>query len=132
MSIQTHLKIRHVNKPQRKLTFISLSFSVSVNTAPVTIHFEQKPLFWRKHFILYFLYLIKYNFRGNEVWTHLTFRRKWMLYLLFFKYRYWRINPTRPKHYCIVWNEPPQALASMSMHTRLNICAIIKQATFPH
>ena len=31
-----------------------------------------------------------------------------------------------------VWNEPPQALASMSMHTKLNICAIIKQVTFPH
>ena len=31
-----------------------------------------------------------------------------------------------------VWNEPPQALAFMSMHTKLNICAIIKQATFPH
>ena len=29
-------------------------------------------------------------------------------------------------------NEPPQALASMSMHTKLNICALIKQATFPH
>ena len=28
-----------------------------------------------------------------------------------------------------VWNEPPQAIASMSMHTKLNICAIIKQAT---
>ena len=24
--------------------------------------------------------------------------------------------------YCIVWNEPPQALASMSMHTKLNMC----------
>ena len=36
------------------------------------------------------------------------------------------------KHYCIVWNKPPQALASMSMHTKLNICALIKQATFPH
>ena len=31
-----------------------------------------------------------------------------------------------------VWNELPQALASMSMHTRRNICALIKQATFPH
>ena len=26
----------------------------------------------------------------------------------------------------------PQALASMSMHTKWNICAIIKQATSPH
>ena len=43
-----------------------------------------------------------------------------------------RIHPTKPKHYCIVWNELPQALASMSMHTKLNICAIIKQAAFPH
>ena len=34
--------------------------------------------------------------------------------------------------YCIVWNEPPLALASMSMHTKPNICALIKQATFPH
>ena len=46
--------------------------------------------------------------------------------------RYWQIHPTKPKHYCIVWNEPPQALASMSMHTKLNICASIKQVTFPH
>ena len=38
---------------------------------------------------------------------------------------------TQPKHYCIIMNEPPQALASMSMHTKLNICAIIKQATEP-
>ena len=36
------------------------------------------------------------------------------------------------KHYCIVWSEPSLALASMSMHTKLNICALIKQATFPH
>ena len=35
-------------------------------------------------------------------------------------------------HYCIVWKEPPQALASMSMHAKLNTCALIKQATFPH
>ena len=43
-----------------------------------------------------------------------------------------QIHPTKLKHYCIVWNESPQALASMSMHTKLNICALIKQATFPH
>ena len=36
-------------------------------------------------------------------------------------------HPTKPKHYCIVWNELPQAL-----HTKRNICAIIKQATSPH
>ena len=36
-----------------------------------------------------------------------------------------------PKHYYVVLNEPLQALASISMHTKLNICAIIKQATFP-
>ena len=45
--------------------------------------------------------------------------------------RYRRIHPTKSKHYCIVWNEPPQALATMSMHTKLNICVITKQATFP-
>ena len=28
--------------------------------------------------------------------------------------------PTKPKHYCIAWNEPPQALASMLMHTKRN------------
>ena len=38
----------------------------------------------------------------------------------------------KQKHYCIVWNGPPQALASMSMHTKWNICALIKQMTFPH
>ena len=41
---------------------------------------------------------------------------------------------TRPssKPYCIVRNEPPQALASMPMHSKMNICAIIKQEIFPH
>ena len=29
---------------------------------------------------------------------------------------------TKPKHYCIVWNEPPEALASMSMHSKRNTC----------
>ena len=28
----------------------------------------------------------------------------------------------KPKHYCIVWNEPPLALATMSMHTKRNMC----------
>ena len=42
------------------------------------------------------------------------------------------IHPPKPKHYCIVWNKLPQALAPMSMHTKLNTCALIKQATFPH
>ena len=46
--------------------------------------------------------------------------------------RFWQIHPTKPKHYCIIWNKPLQALASMSMHTKLNTCALIKQATFPH
>ena len=46
--------------------------------------------------------------------------------------RYWQIHPTKLKHYCIVWNEQPQAQASMSMHTKRNICAIIKQVTYPH
>ena len=36
------------------------------------------------------------------------------------------------KHRCIVWNEPPEALASMSMHTKQNTCAQVKQATSPH
>ena len=40
-------------------------------------------------------------------------------------------TPNQPKHYCIVWNEPLQALASMSMHRERNICAIIKQVTSP-
>ena len=40
--------------------------------------------------------------------------------------------PAKPKHYCIVWNKPPQALASMSMHTKQNTWALIKRATFPH
>ena len=43
-----------------------------------------------------------------------------------------RWNPPKPKPYCIVWNELPQALASMSMQTKRNICALIKQVTFPH
>ncbi len=40
--------------------------------------------------------------------------------------------PAKQKPYCIVWNEPLQALASISMHTKQNICALIKQVTFPH
>ena len=35
--------------------------------------------------------------------------------------RYWGIHPTRPKPYYIVWNEPPQSLASVSMHIKLNM-----------
>ena len=46
--------------------------------------------------------------------------------------RYWRIRLTKPRRYCIVWNEPPQALASMSMHTKLNIYVTTKQATLAH
>ena len=40
-------------------------------------------------------------------------------------------NTGKTKHNCIIWNELPQALASMSMHAKLNICALIKQATSP-
>ena len=47
-------------------------------------------------------------------------------------WRYWRICLIKQRHYCIVWNEPQLALASMSMHTKLNICVITKQATLPH
>ena len=41
---------------------------------------------------------------------------------------------TRPSRNpcCIVWNEQLQTLASMSMHTKRNICALIKQATSSH
>ena len=46
--------------------------------------------------------------------------------------RFWQIHPTKPNHFCIVWNKRPRALASMSMHTKLNACALIKQAIFPH
>ena len=35
-------------------------------------------------------------------------------------------TPTKPKHYCIVWNDPVQAFDSMSMHTKLNLCALIR------
>ena len=44
----------------------------------------------------------------------------------------WPIHPTKPKHYCIVWDEPLQALDSMLMNTKLNLCALITQVTFPH
>ena len=37
-------------------------------------------------------------------------------------WRYWRIRLIKQRNYCIVWNEPQLALASMSMHTKLNIC----------
>ena len=39
------------------------------------------------------------------------------------------MHPPKPKPYYIVWNEPLLALASMSMHSRRNIWALIKQAT---
>ena len=32
--------------------------------------------------------------------------------------RIWQIHPPKQKPYCIVWNELPQALVSMSMHTK--------------
>ena len=35
-------------------------------------------------------------------------------------------NTHNQAYYYIVWNELPQAVASMSMHTKQNICAIIK------
>ena len=34
------------------------------------------------------------------------------------------MHPPKPKPYCIIWNKLPQALASMSMHTKQNICAL--------
>ena len=40
-------------------------------------------------------------------------------------------TPTKPKPCYIVWNEPLQASASMSMDTRRNIYALIKEATSP-
>ena len=40
-------------------------------------------------------------------------------------------TPTKPKNFCIVWNEQQQALASMLMHTKRNICAIIKRGKSP-
>ena len=40
------------------------------------------------------------------------------------------MHPSKPKPYCIVWNKLPQALASISTHTKRNICALIKQVTF--
>ena len=42
---------------------------------------------------------------------------------------FWQMHPPKPKPYCIVWNEPLQALASMSMHTKQNL---IKQTISPH
>ena len=47
-------------------------------------------------------------------------------------WRYWRIRLIKQRHYYIAWNEPQQALASMSMHPKLNICVTTKRATLPH
>ena len=41
-------------------------------------------------------------------------------------------TPNPAETYCIVWNELQQALASMSMRTKLNICVTTKRATLPH
>ena len=35
-------------------------------------------------------------------------------------------------NYAVVWNEPLQALDFMLMHTKLNLCALIRKATSPH
>ena len=40
--------------------------------------------------------------------------------------------PTQAETCYIVRNKPLQASAAMSMHTRLNICALTKQVTSPH
>ena len=45
---------------------------------------------------------------------------------------FWQTHPPQPKPCYILWNEPLQALASMSIHTKRNICALIKQAASPH
>ena len=42
-------------------------------------------------------------------------------------YRFWHLHPPKPKPCCIVWNEPLQASASMSVHTKGKTCALIKQ-----
>ena len=47
-------------------------------------------------------------------------------------YTYIYIYIYKQRHYCIVWNELQQALASMSMRTKLDICVTTKQATLPH
>ena len=46
--------------------------------------------------------------------------------------RFWQIHPPKPKPFYIVRNEQRLALASMSMNTRRNTCALIKEATSPH
>ena len=46
-------------------------------------------------------------------------------------WRYWRIRLIKQRHSCIVWSELQLALASMSMHTKLNICVTTKRATLP-
>ena len=43
-----------------------------------------------------------------------------------------RLYAPKPKSCYIVWNEQLQAEASMSMHIKRNICALIKEATSPH
>ena len=40
-------------------------------------------------------------------------------------------TPDQAEHYCIVWKKQPQAYDSMLMHTKRNICAIIKRGTSP-
>ena len=47
-------------------------------------------------------------------------------------WRYWRICLIKQRHYCIVWNNPQLALASMSMHTKQDICVTTKRSTLPH
>ena len=40
--------------------------------------------------------------------------------------------PNQAETLLIIWNKPPQALASILMHTKRNKCTLIKLVTFPH
>ena len=42
---------------------------------------------------------------------------------------FWQMHLPMRKSCYIVWGEPPQASAFMSMHPKRNICALIKEAT---
>ena len=47
-------------------------------------------------------------------------------------YHSWQMHPPKPNPCYIVWNEPLQGSASLSMHTRQNLCVLIKQVTYAH
>ena len=64
----------------------------------------------------------EYEYVYHLVWWPYMWQKQSRTPTTLMTWRYWRIRLIKQRHYCIVWNELQLALASMSMHTKLNIC----------